>query len=398
MARNIVVERSQRPSIASHNIEIVERKGIGHPDTLADGLSEAVSGALSQEYLDRFDHILHHNTDKVLIVGGSANPEFQGGEVEKPIYVVVAGRGTTRAGDQEIPINEIAEETTRKYLDDVVRHLDVQEHVEISSRIGSGSVDLKSVFERQGVPSANDTSIGTAYAPFSETENLALETERKLNSDKAKDKFPTIGEDIKVMAQRVDDQIDLTVAMATISSLLDDLDHYLSLKEEVADYVCDLAADITDKPVDVHVNTADEPEEDVIYYTVTGTSAEQGDDGMTGRGNRVNGLITFDRPMSLEAAAGKNPVNHVGKLYNLLASKIARKVSEVEGVDEVFVRALSQIGKPIDQPRVLNVRLFPEEGQSISDLKGEAESIANESLDNIQELTEKVVEGKLQVY
>lgn len=398
MARNIVVERSQRPSIASHNIEIVERKGIGHPDTLADGLSEAVSGALSQEYLDRFDHILHHNTDKVLIVGGSANPEFQGGEVEKPIYVVVAGRGTTRAGDQEIPINEIAEETTRKYLDDVVRHLDVQEHVEISSRIGSGSVDLKSVFERQGVPSANDTSIGTAYAPFSETENLALETERKLNSDKAKDKFPTIGEDIKVMAQRVDDQIDLTVAMATISSLLDDLGHYLSLKEEVADYVCDLAADITDKPVDVHVNTADEPEEDVIYYTVTGTSAEQGDDGMTGRGNRVNGLITFDRPMSLEAAAGKNPVNHVGKLYNLLASKIARKVSEVEGVDEVFVRALSQIGKPIDQPRVLNVRLFPEEGQSISDLKGEAESIANESLDNIQELTEKVVEGKLQVY
>lgn len=393
-----MVERSQRPSIASHNIEIVERKGIGHPDTLADGLSEAVSGALSREYLDRFGQILHHNTDKVLIVGGSANPEFQGGKVGKPIYVVVAGRGTTSAGGQEIPINEIAEETTREYLDNIVRHLDVQKHVEISSRIGSGSVDLKSVFERQGVPSANDTSIGTAYAPFSETESLALETERKLNSEEAKDKFPPIGEDIKVMAQRVDDQIDLTVAMATISPLLDDLDHYLSLKEEVIDYVCDLAADITDKSVDVHVNTADEPEKGVIYYTVTGTSAEQGDDGMTGRGNRVNGLITFDRPMSLEAAAGKNPVNHVGKLYNLLASQIARKVSEVEGVDEVFVRVLSQIGKPIDQPRVLNVRLLPEEGQSVSDLEGEAESIANESLDNIQELTKRVVEGELRVY
>lgn len=398
MDRNIVVEHSERPWIEKQNIEIVERKGIGHPDTLADGLSEAVSQALSLEYLDIFDNILHHNTDKVLIVGGRAEPELGGGEVKDPIYIVLAGRGTTQAGDQEIPINEIAKKAAEKYLDKTVRFLDIQDHAEISSRIGSGSVDLKSVFERHGIPSANDTSIGMGYAPFSETEKLALETERALNSEEVKEKMPAIGEDVKVMVQREDDHINLTVAMATISSLLDDVDHYLSLKEEVSDYVLDLASEITEKPVEAHVNTADDPEKEVIYTTVTGTSAEHGDDGMTGRGNRVNGLITFDRPMSLEAAAGKNPVNHVGKLYNLLSEEVAEEVSEIEGVKEVFVRALSQIGKPIDQPRVLNIQVLPEEGENLNDIKAEAENIGEEHLENIEKLTEKIVKGKVQAY
>ncbi len=398
MQRNIVVEHTERPAIEDNKIEIVERKGIGHPDTLSDGLSEAVSRALSKEYLERFDNILHHNTDKVLIVGGSANPDFQKGDVQKPIYVVIAGRGTTKAGDQEIPINDIASESAADYLDEKVRFLDIQDHVEIDSRIGAGSVDLKSVFQRHGVPSSNDTSIGIAFAPHSETEKIVLETERKLNSDELKERIPAVGEDIKVMAQREDDHINLTVAMATISSQLEDLDHYMSIKEEVGDYVCDLASKITDRNVGVHVNTADEPEEGIIYQTVTGTSAEQGDDGMTGRGNRVNGLITFDRPMSLEAAAGKNPINHVGKIYNILAWEVAQEISEIDGIKEAFVRCLSQIGKPIDQPKVLNIRLLPEEGEKVSSFRDEAENIANEHLEKIQELTERLVVGDVQVY
>ncbi len=398
MSRNIKVEHSNRPYVENQEMEIVERKGIGHPDTLADGLSEAISEKLSKEYLNRFDQVLHHNTDKVLLVGGSAKPEYKGGRVKKPIYVVLAGRGTDEVGSEKVPINEIAEEATRDYLDKTVRNLDLKNHVEIDSQIGCGSEDLMGVFEKKGIPSANDTSIGIAYAPLSETERLALETEKVLNSDDVKEKFPPIGEDIKIMAQREDDKINLTVAMAAVSSLLDDQDHYLSLKEEVSEYVGELASDVTERPVEVHVNTADEPDEDIVYYTVTGTSAEQGDDGMTGRGNRVNGLITFDRPMSLEAAAGKNPVNHVGKLYNLLAGDVAREISGLEGVKEVFVRALSQIGKPIDEPNVMNIRLLPEEGGTVDELQRDAEGIAEEHLSNIQDLSKRIIDGELKVY
>ncbi len=396
--RNIVVEKSLHPYIENQSIEIVERKGVGHPDSLADGISESVSRALSKEYLKRFDRILHHNTDKVLIIGGVAEPEFGGGEVVKPIHVVVAGRGTDQVGGKEVPVNEIAKETAKNYLDEKVRHLDVKEHVDIDSRIGSGSVDLRTVFKVQGVPSSNDTSIGIGYAPFSETERLTLKTERTLNSEEFKENYPEIGEDVKVMVQKENEHINLTVAMATICSLLDDMDHYLSLKEEVKEEIQDMASKVTDKHVDVHVNTADHPEKGIIYQTVTGTSTEQGDDGMTGRGNRVNGLITFDRPMSMEAAAGKNPVNHVGKLYNLLSIEIAQDVEEKTDVKEVFVRTLSQIGKPIDKPKVLNIRFLPEDNENIENIESTAESIADEHLDSISNLSERIIEGKLNVF
>ncbi len=398
MVKNIVVESSDRPYIERQNIEIVERKGIGHPDTLADGISEAVSEALSKEYLDRFGKVLHHNTDKVLIVGGSAKPEYRGGEIEKPIYIVVAGRGTSKAGNEKIPINKIGARACRNYLDEKVRNLDVENDTEIESRIGSGSVDLKNVFAKEGVPSANDTSIGTAYAPLSETEKLALETERTLNSPEFKEKYPAVGEDIKVMADRENNHINLTVAMAVVSSYVDDLDHYISLKEEVKEEIGDLASDITDKQVEVYLNTADDHEKGIVYTTVTGTSAEMGDDGMTGRGNRPNGLITFDRPMSLEAAAGKNPVNHVGKLYNLLSMQIAQDVAELEGIKEVFVRTLSQIGKPINQPKVMNVKILPEDKKDIKNLSSDARGIAEEYLENIRGLSEKIIDGEVQVY
>ncbi len=399
MNRNIIVEEYRCHGIENQNIEIVERKGIGHPDTLADGLSEAVSRALSQEYLDRFGSILHHNTDKVLIVGGSAKTEFRGGKIEKPIHIVLSGRGTKYAGDEEIPIDEIAKKSAKEFLENIVRFLDTEKHLELESRIGSGSVDLKDVFERKGIPSANDTSIGVGYAPLSETEKLVMETEKSLNSDKIKRKFPAVGEDIKVMAQRENQHIDLTIAMATISGLLDDLDHYISLKNEVKDHVENLATKITDKQVKVHINTADDEEKGVIYYTVTGTSAEQGDDGMTGRGNRSNGLISFGRPMSLEAAAGKNPVNHVGKLYNLLSGEIAKEISEkVEGIEEVFVKALSRIGKPIDQPQILTIQIVPEKEEKISALEKESKNIAEEKLEDIESLSGRILAGELQVY
>ncbi|PIU13897.1 MAG: S-adenosylmethionine synthetase [Hadesarchaea archaeon CG08_land_8_20_14_0_20_51_8] len=399
MSRNIVVEEFKHASVKDQDIEIVERKGIGHPDSLADGMSEAVSRALCREYIKRFNTILHHNTDKVMIVGGAAKPEFGGGKVIKPIYILLAGRGTEIVGDQSIPINDIAEGASKRYLKSTMRHLDIDNHVKLDSRIGRGSMDLMDVFNRnRSMPLANDTSMGIGYAPLSETEELVLKTEQMLNSPAFKKKYPAVGEDIKVMGRRRGNMVDLTIAMAAISPLLEDMDSYLSLKKEVASAVQDLAAKITKMKVDVFVNTADNPSKGVAYITVTGTSAEQGDDGATGRGNRVNGLITPGRPMSLEAAAGKNPVNHVGKIYNLLAIQIAQDVAKLKGVDEAFVKILSQIGKPIDQPHVLNIGVITEKRYKLGALRSEIERIANEWLSNIKKITNMVVSEKLTVF
>ena len=238
------MEEFKHASVKYQDIEIVERKGIGHPDSLADGMSEAVSRALCREYIKRFNTILHHNTDKVMIVGGAAKPEFGGGKVIKPIYVLIAGRGTEMVGDQSIPINDIAKDASERYLKSTMRHLDIDNHVEVVPRIGRGSIDLMDVFNRnRSMPLANDTSMGIGYAPLSETEELVLKTEQMLNSPAFKKKYPAVGEDIKVMGRRRGNVVDLTIAMAAISPLLEDMDSYLSLKKDVASAVQDLSGE-----------------------------------------------------------------------------------------------------------------------------------------------------------
>src|SRR5690606_39588302 len=80
--------------IAAGDTEIVERKGLGHPDTLCDAIAERVSVSLSRYYLEHFGAILHHNVDKALICAGSASPRFGGGELLEPIDIFLGGRVT----------------------------------------------------------------------------------------------------------------------------------------------------------------------------------------------------------------------------------------------------------------------------------------------------------------
>ena len=360
MARNIFVEAVKWTPIEEQHTELVERKGLGHPDFIADSAAEVASVALSRYYLQKYGTILHHNLDKVLLVGGQANPSLGGGEVLHPIYIIISGRATEYVvkGDsiERVPVGTIVVNAVKDWIRKNFRFLDPDRHVVVDYMIRSGSSDLVRTFELgiKSKPLANDTSFGVCFAPLSILEKLVLETEKYLNSKSFKKAIPEVGEDIKIMGLRVGKKITLTVAAAMISGLIPDVDHYMSVKEEVLNKIRDLATKIApDYEVEVFLNTADRPKSGVLYLTVTGTSAEHGDDGMTGRGNRVNGLITPMRPMSLEATAGKNPVSHVGKLYNVLAKKIAeRAIKEVPKIREIYIELLSQIGQPIDQPIV----------------------------------------------
>ena len=404
MIKNIRVQRLDQRAIEDLDIEIVERKGVGHPDYIADASSEAVSRALSKYYKEQFGSVLHHNVDKGLVVGGEASPRFGGGEVIQPIYIVVAGRATIDVLKDDkrvpIPVGSLAIGAIKGFLKENLRFLDAEKHVIVDYRIRRGSRDLVRNFElSQNAPFANDTSFGVGFAPLSETERLTLETELFLNSPKLKKELPEVGEDVKVMGLRRDGEIYLTIAAAMVSGLTPDLDHYLNVKEEVASRVLDLATKITSRPVHAKVNAADNPDKGVVYLTVTGTSAEQGDDGNTGRGNRVNGLITPSRPMSLEATAGKNPVSHVGKLYNVLAGRIADQINrETRGVREVYVKILSQIGQPLDEPAMTSIELLLDSAVSGAGVEREAESIAEEEISKVVQLTELILSGKARLF
>lgn len=398
MARNIFVEHLAHTPIERQETEIVERKGIGHPDSVADGVAEAVSRALCQMYIERYGRILHHNTDEVQVVGGQSDPRFGGGVVLDPAYVLLVGRAVTQVDGHRLPYRHVAVQAAHDYIQSVCTNLHVDSETIIDCKIGQGSVDLRGLYETKKLL-ANDTSFGVSFAPYSETEKLALETEELINGP-LKKKLPEVGQDVKVMACRSKGKIALTVAAAMVDRYIPDKDHYMSVKEELKDLILNLATRKTNREVTVEINTADNPKANIFYLTVTGVSFENGDDGSVGRGNRCNGLITPYRPMSLEATAGKNPVTHVGKLYNILAFELAQRiVDEARGdIEEVHVRIVSQIGQPISEPQAATAQLMLAEGTKLASVKGNVEGVIANGLDHIGNLTERIVKGKVRVF
>jgi S-adenosylmethionine synthetase len=396
MKRNIKFERLNQKPIEQQEIELIERKGIGHPDSVADGLAESISRALCQEYLDRFGAVLHHNTDKTQIVAGRSNPAFGGGEVICPLYILLTGRATRVFNGEEIPVDTIAIKAARQLLRESISNLDINNQLILDAKIGMGSSDLRDVFGRK-VPSANDTSFGVGYAPLSETETIVYNTERELM--KLKKRIPAIGEDVKVMGMREGETINLTIACAMVDKYLADINQYLETKREIVQHITDYASSFTSRKVNAQMNVADNVEAGSVYITVTGTSAEMGDDGAVGRGNRTNGLITPNRPMSLEATSGKNPINHVGKIYNLLAMVLAKEISEkVDGIQEVYIRILSQIGQPIDQPHMASIQTVLKEGANVAQVDAQAREIVDNGLENISKIQEMLFKGELSTY
>ena len=387
---------------ASHPVEIVERKGIGHPDTICDALAEELSRAYSQYCLERFGLVLHHNVDKALLCGGSSEPRFGGGRVTAPIDLYFAGRATCEMKGSRIPIAELMQESASNWLHKHFHALLPEQHVRLHCLIRPGSAELVDLYLRQeqtGIALANDTSCGAGYAPLSELERMVLQVEKHLNTAALKLQYPEIGEDIKVMGVRREDAIDLTIACAFIDRYIADTDDYVAKKNQVVKLAEQAIEGISNKTVTVSVNTADDIASGSLYLTVIGTSAEAGDDGEVGRGNRVNGLIAPYRPMNMEAAAGKNPITHVGKLYNIVAQRIADSlVEELDEVSEASCYLVSRIGSPIHEPQLIDLQLATKDGQITIETRRRIEDMVQAQLERIYLIREEILAGTLLVY
>lgn len=388
-------------------LEIVERKGLGHPDTICDAVAEAFSRGLSRFYLERFGRILHHNVDKALLCGGVAHPAFGGGDVFEPIEIHLAGRATREYRGVAIPVDDIAIESTKRWLRENLSHLDADAHVRIVTHIRPTSSDLSQLFERTPRAEsvlANDTSFGVGFAPLDALESAVITVARNLNATETRAAHPWIGEDIKVMGARVGQDITLTIACALVGRHVASLDEYHARKLEIATRARRVAETMPSGSVRVPanrvaMNAADGATADSVYLTVTGLSAEAGDDGQVGRGNRVNGLITPYRPMSLEAAAGKNPVTHVGKLYNVVAHRVARSiVAEVPEVQEAYCYLLSRIGQPITEPSLFDVQVRLADPRQLDSLRRRIADITLVAFSSVTSIWHDAVHDQLQFW
>ena len=400
--RNIIVTEMKQVPLEEQRIEVVERKGLGHPDTICDSIMNEVSVKLSQEYIAKFGTILHHNIDKSLLAAGEVETRFGGGIVKKPMKLIFGDRATFEANGISIPVEEIAIQTAKNWFRENLRFVDPDVHVSYQIEIQPGSSALTDIFRRGGrVLEANDTSAAVGWAPMTETEKTVLITEKYLNSEGFKKRFPESGEDIKVMGLRRDDELELIISMAFVDRFIEDERDYFEKKAMILEEIRKFVEENSGfEKIQIQLNTLDVPGRglDGIYLTVLGTSADGADSGQVGRGNRVNGLISLNRPQCSEAAAGKNPVSHVGKIYNLLTHEIAKDIyANIPRVREVYVWMLSKIGRPIDQPIVAAVQIIPDSSESFDKIRKEAERLVDYRLEDIEEFCMELACGKISV-
>jgi len=400
MNSRIAIEPMDAVPTFKKRFEIVERKGLGHPDTICDLVMDQISVELSKLYLKEFGTVLHHNLDKALLVAGQSENRFGGGKMLKPMRLILGDRATFAANGHQFPVEELAIKTAESWFANSLRFVK-GEHVEYQFEIRTASTALRRIFEdtSNGI-GANDTSALVGYAPLTMTETAVLETELYINSKEFKSEFPESGEDVKVMGFRDGDKLDLTIAMAIVDSYVTSEAHYFERKKEMLQAIKEFHnkkghfdnANIT-------MNNLDRENKgiDGLYLTVLGTSADSSDSGEVGRGNRMNRVISLMRPAGSEAAAGKNAVSHIGKIYNVLCFKVAEDIyKNVSGVQEVFVWMYNVIGNPVDKPKVFVQPITPDRKES-DRLQKQIGKIVEGNLADIYEFCKRLLTGAMKV-
>lgn len=411
--KNIIFKKTSDLSINERDVEIVERKGIGHPDDICDNIAEEISVRYSKYCLENFGHILRHMIDKISVTGGLTKVQFGGGELVTPAKIHLKGRFTDSVGDIKIPYREISEGVIYDYFKKVYNNFSKDQIViENNTHFSPGpgiifdknndSKNERKVFflnqtketlqyHNNGLRS-NDTSTVVCYYPLSDLESAILDVEKHLNSSEIKNIYPFIGTDIKIMGKREFKNISLTLCVPLISKYVENIDDYNKKIGTVKQIVKDRLNTYTSKYfIDIEINTRDRENDDDLYMTLLGSALESGDEGSVGRGNRVHGVIPFTRNFTMEAACGKNPVYHIGKIYTAFAYNISKLIYETTGIENT-VYITSQIGKSISNPWIIYIETNKDFNET------EKESISEEVSDlfeNPSEITKQILNRKI---
>ncbi|WP_054032284.1 methionine adenosyltransferase [Desulfatitalea tepidiphila] len=398
---DVTVETVSRSPVAQQETEIVERKGLGHPDTICDAIHEKISVALCRAYQHHFGRVMHHNIDKGLLVAGLSEPRIGGGRIVEPMRLVIGDRATSLYRGTPIDVDAIVFDTVSHWCRKNLRFVEFDRHLIIQNELRHGSMQLSDIFERQTI-GANDTSAAVGYAPLTETEQMVLDAENFLNSALFKHQFPESGEDVKIMGCRRGRKLELTVAMAFVDRHIPNERFYFERKREIQfclEKYLSPKMQALDR-ISVAINTLDDPARGAagMYLTVLGTSADGADGGQVGRGNRANGLIALNRPCGNEATAGKNPISHVGKIYSMLTHRIAEDIyRRISGLAEVYVWLCSRIGSPIDQPMLASVQVALSPDTSAPEMSAAAIEIVEEHLHGIPNFSDQLAQGLFSV-
>ncbi len=378
-----VITKFDYVSPEMENFEIVERKGLGHPDTLADTIAEQVSVEYSKYCLENFGYVLHHNVDKVCIMGGLSKVDWGYAEILEPVRVLVNGRISASFEGKKIPIEEIIRKSVHKTLSKALPKLNLEKKLVIINKSTQYSRNPNWFYPRfkEDLPEyksrvTNDTSAVVGFWPKTLAETITLELEALFYNRDESPKYDFIGQDIKIMVIRDKNVFNITMCIPFFAQHISSYKNYEVKKNFIYGILNDyLKERLKGKKFNLFINTQDQNVRDKttvrkLYFVATGSSTDFGEEGCVGRGNNRTGFIPMKRAYSMEAAWGKNPVYHVGKVYGLIVDEMAKFISEYFDCDtETMVvtrngdlffnpyRILVSTSKPVDKRKLREILL-----------------------------------------
>ncbi len=395
-------EHFERDPLAHLTHETVERKGVGHPDSLADALALELSRQYSRFTVRECGAVLHHQFDKLVIVGGRTEVTWGAGHFVEPIRVLLLGRVTRSFAGKTLPVTDLLSAETRAFFGARYPMLRLDQDLVVEDRLtssaGPGTLRestgaIAQMFAPTSVATvrgyealvANDTSAGVAHAPLTALESAVVSLEAWLTGP-ARGERPWLGTDVKLMAHRVGATVDLTACVPQLAAQVPSARAYRENLERIgAEIIARLAPWFDPTLVTLSLNTKDDERTSNHYLTVTGSSLS-GDIGAVGRGNRLDGLIAFTRPMSLEGFAGKNPKYYAGFIYSALALDLSNALFETSG-HAAEVELVSQNGAPLGAPwRVTVTSLGPRRAVA---------AVVERTLAQVEQVTERFLAGQL---
>jgi S-adenosylmethionine synthetase len=391
----IIVEFADEPSPAHRPFEVVERKGLGHPDSICDHLVESMATALGRAYQQRFGSVPHFNLENAYLAAGRAEPAFGGGQILQPMRFFYGDTATARVGSSDVPVREIVEAAAMEWIRGHLRRVDPEKHMQLVSCVHEGSASLVDCLRADAIR-ANDTCVAIAHAPLTPVEDLTLRLETLMQSDAWRRSHPAQGEDVKVTVIRRARSLVVRISAAFVGACLADEGAYWQAKADLSEHVREFLGSASNDGfhLDVAVNTLDRPGSGAagLHVTVLGLSAENGDGGEVGRGNRLSGLNPLSRVNATGSVAGKHPLGNPGKVLGLLASRMADRIHrEADGVDDAVVTLVAEIGGRLDEPLVVHVRTAAGAPRSRG-LQDQIREIARTCLSEVTDVTTALVE------
>lgn len=332
--------------VEKSNLEIVERKGIGHPDTLADKLAEECSKTYSKYCLENYGCILHHNIDKLYI--GAGLFKYEENEIKKynNITIRLNGRVSNTMNGKTIDLEKIFVPVIKKYLKAIIPKLDVENDLDIVINC-TQNTKRNYWFEPRNINdipdvkqvTAGDTALCVAHGGKSLCEKLAIDIERlfyEFDTDGYMNpKYEDIGQDIKIMISRIKYDIDITMCIPVLRGYYSDDDEYNYIIKKytkiVKLYLEQVKKENFKYNISVHINHKDDGTVDK-YTLCLGSCIECGEEGIVGRGNNSQGIISMLRPHTVEASYGKNMRYHTGRAVDFMARRAVDRIYNELGI------------------------------------------------------------------